>query len=44
MSTESFSGSYACGETVRPVGASLVEAGIEQFQGDVRLIKREKLG
>ena len=27
LSTESYSGSYACGETVRPVGASLVEAG-----------------
>jgi putative transposase len=32
LSTESCSGSYACGETVRPNEASLVEAGIEQIQ------------
>jgi len=32
LSTESCSGSYACGETVRPIGASLAEAGIERVQ------------
>ena len=32
LSTESCSESYACGETIRPVGASLVEAGSEQIQ------------
>jgi len=31
LSTESCSGSYACGETIRPIGASLAEAGSERI-------------